>query len=321
MGQTFRLFREISAEDMKKIFIRSFGESQIWSAGLMDGGLFNTTYHVTYGAERREAVLRLGPVNRQFLMGHEENLMRAEAEVCRLCAEHGIPCSKVLALDCSRTTVDRDYMIAEYIPSIAMNQADLTGEGRDALHQEMGAWLKRFHEIKGDSFGFVSRILEGKRFSSWGDALLFETEDILSRLEKYLDCDGRSVREAFCRNKALLDRIAPGRLLHTDMWEGNVLLDRETHGILALIDGDRAVYGDPDFEFASSWMEDPALLRGYGFNPEEPAGPDRRKRRVLYRIFYSILESYVEFEKYGSRQRYDSEMRRIKDLLEELNGC
>ena len=77
MGQTFRLFQEVTTENIKKIFIRSLGESQIWSASLMDGGLFNTTYHVTYGAERKEAALRLGPVNRQFLMGHEENLMRA----------------------------------------------------------------------------------------------------------------------------------------------------------------------------------------------------------------------------------------------------
>lgn len=321
MAQTFRLFQEISPEDVKKIFIRSLGESQIWSAGLMDGGLFNTTYHVTYGAKRREAVLRLGPVNRQFLMGHEENLMRAEAEVCRLCAEHGIPCSKVLALDCSRTTVDRDYMIAEYIPSIAMNQAELTGEERDALHREMGGWLRRFHEMEGGSFGFVSRILEGKCFSSWGDALLFETEDILNRMEKYLGCDGRGVRAAFYRNKPLLDRVAPARLLHTDMWEGNVLLDRETHEILALIDGDRAVYGDPDFEFASSWMENPALLRGYGIVPEEEISPERRQRRVLYRIFYSLLEAYVEFEKYGRRERYDSEMLHVKSLLAELESA
>ena len=37
-------------------------------------------------------------------------------------------------------------------------------------------------------------------------------------------------------------------------------LDRDTHAILALIDGDRAVYGDPDFEFASSCMDVSALL-------------------------------------------------------------
>lgn len=319
MDQKFRLFQEISFEKIEDIFAESLGEHKIWSAALMDGGLFNTTYHVTYGEDRREAVLRLGPVNRQYLMGHEENLIRAEAEVCGLCAAYGIPSSTVLALDCSRTAVDRDYMIAAYIPSVAMNRTELTEEERDALYQEMGMYLRRFHQIKGDSFGYVSRILEGKRFPSWGDALLFEAEDILARLEHYLGCDGREIRAAFRRNKPLLDDVARGSLLHTDMWEGNVLLDRESHKILALIDGDRAVYGDPDFEFASSWMEHPALLRGYGAGPLERLGPEQRKRRILYRVYYALLEAYVEFEKYGSRERYDSEIPHIKDMLAELD--
>lgn len=231
MDKTFRLFQEISFEEIQSIFARLLNERQVWEASLMDGGLFNTTYHVTYGMEGKEAVLRLGPVNRQFLMGHEENLMRAEVEVCRICAEHGIPCSKVLAWDCSRTTLDRDYMIVEYIPSIAMNKAELTEGERDALYQEMGAYLKCFHRIEGVCFGYVSRIIEGKCFSQWGDALLFEAEDILGRLEMHLGCDGQEIREVFQRYKPLLDSVSPGRLLHTDMWEGNVLLDRETYAI------------------------------------------------------------------------------------------
>jgi len=318
MEQKFRLFQEIAFEEIQNIFARSLGERQIWAARLLDGGLFNTTYHVTYGGDRKEAVLRLGPVNRQYLMGHEENLIRAEVEVCKLCAEHGIPSSRVLAWDCSRTAVDRDYMIAAYIPSVAMNRAELTEGERDALYQEMGAYLKRLHQIEGDRFGYLSRILEGKHFPCWGDALLFEVEDILSRLESHLGCDGREIRDVFRQNKPLLDRTGPGRLLHTDMWEGNVLLDRKTHKILALIDGDRAVYGDPDFEFASSWMEHPALLRGYGIDPAQELSPERRKRRVLYRVYYALLEAYAEFEKYGSRERYDGEMPHIRSLLTEF---
>lgn len=66
-------------------------------------------------------------------------------------------------------------------------------------------------------------------------------------------------------------------------------------------------------------MRNPALLRGYGIDLGEDIGLERRKRRVLYRIFYSLLEAYVEFEKYGSRQRYDGEVQYIKELLAELD--
>ena len=97
-------------------------------------------------------------------------------------------------------------------------------------------------------------------------------------------------------------------------------LDRDTHAILALIDGDRAVYGDPDFEFASSWMDVPALLAGYGIDPSEDISPDRRKRRTLYRLFYALLEAYTSFEKYGDRSPYDNSTSHIKSLLAELDS-
>lgn len=320
MDDSNRLFLEASPGQLRQIFAAALDEPHIHQARLLDGGLFNTTYHVTYGKAREEAVLRLGPVNRHLLMGHEENLMQAEVHVCALCERSGIPSSQVLAWDCSRRIVDRDFMIVRYIPSVLMNQAELTEDERGALYREMGVWLRRFHQIEGDCYGYVSRILEGQGCSSWGDALLLEAEDILDRLETHLGYDGKAVRTAFRHSKSLLDAAGPPRLLHTDMWEGNVLLDRDTHDILAVIDGDRAVYGDPDFEFASSWMEHPSLLAGYGIDPAADISPDRRKRRTLYRLFYALLEAYTPFEKYGDRSPYDNSTPHIKSLLAELDS-
>ena len=259
------------------------GGPHIHQARLLDGGLFNTTYHVTYGEAREEAVLRLGSVNRQFLMGHEENSIQSEVHICALCERQGIPSSHVLAWNCSRRTIDRDYMIVRYIPSVPMCRAELAEEERSALHGEMGAYLRRFHQIEGD-------------------------------------CCGEAVRRAFRQNKALLDAAGPPRLLHTDLWEGNVLLDRDTHAILALIGGDRAVYRDPDFEFASSWMDVPALPVGYGIAPAADISPDRRKRQALYRLYYALLEAYTPFEKYGDWSPYDNSTSHIKSLLAELDN-
>ena len=109
-------------------------------------------------------------------------------------------------------------------------------------------------------------------------------------------------------------------MLHTDLWEGNVLLDRDTHAILALIGGDRAVYGDPDFKFARSWMDVPALPAGYGIAPAADISPDRRKRQALYRLYFALLEAYTPFEKYGDRSPYDNSTSHIKSLLAELDS-
>lgn len=184
MDDPNRLFQEASPGQLRQIFAEALDEPHIHQARLLDGGLFNTTYHVTYGKAREEAVLRLGPVNRHLLMGHEENLTRAEVHICALCEQHGIPSSHVLAWDCSRRIVDRDFMIVRYIPSVPMNQAELTEDERGALYREMGAYLRRFHQIEGDCYGYVSRILAGQGCSSWGDALLLEAEDILGRRKR-----------------------------------------------------------------------------------------------------------------------------------------
>lgn len=320
MSKENRLFQEISSQQLRLIFAKALGTTQILWARLLEGGLFNTTYHVAYGPSSEEAVLRLGPVNRHLLMGHEENLIHAEVHVCALCERHAIPSSQILAWDCSRRIVDRDYMIVQYIPSVPMNRAELSEEERNTLYQEMGIFLRRFHQIKGSSYGYISRILAGQGHSSWGGALLMEAEDILDRLEAHLGYSGAAVRDAFRQSRALLDAAGPPCLLHTDMWEGNVLLDRDTHAILAVIDGDRAVYGDPDFEFASSWMENPSLLAGYGIAPGKDVSPDLKKRRTLYRLYYVLLEAYTPFEKYGDRSPCGNSTQRIKELLAELDS-
>lgn len=300
------LFREEPLEIIGRVFRQALGEGPAREARLLDGGLFNTTYLVTYGAEER-AVLRLGPVERRRIMGFERNLMAAEAYLYRICRDIGIPCPQVLAWDTSRTVVDRDFMITRYIPSVAMVNAELTEETRRGLCFQLGVYLRRLHQVTGERFGFVSRVLEGRRFDTWGGALLFEAEDIVGRLERaggLTAAEAWAVLAPFRRGRALLDQIQTPHLLHLDLWAGNVLLDRDSLEILALIDSDRAVFGDPDFEFAAPWMEDPDLRRGYGFPEIAPGDRERLERRRLYQAFYLALDAYVGLGEYNNPGLY-----------------
>lgn len=301
------LFQEVSDDVIKQIFCESLGEEQIWETKLLEGGMFNTTYLVSYGSESQKAVLRLGPVNRQLLMGFEKNLMKAEVEVYSACKKTGIPCSEVLACDTSKQPVDRDFMIVAYIPSVVMAKAGLGEADKKYLYRQMGNYLHMLHQITGESFGFVSRLQEGRHFETWSDALIFEMEDITGRLEALQGLTAREVsvvREVFYSNRELLDEITVPHLLHTDLWEGNVLLDKESLQIAAIIDGDRAVFGDPDFEFASSWMGNPALIEGYGTGMKDRMNGKRGERRKLYQIFYFLLEAYVGSGEYNNPGQY-----------------
>lgn len=73
------LYRENDETEIREIFTYAFPGTEILGIRPLKGGLFNTTYGVDYGEDGRQAVLRLGPVNRHLLMGFEQNLMSAES--------------------------------------------------------------------------------------------------------------------------------------------------------------------------------------------------------------------------------------------------
>lgn len=312
------LFQEVSTETIRTIFEHELKESKIWETRLLDGGMFNTTYYVEYGTAHKKAVLRLGPVNRHLVAGFEENLMNAEVYTYSVCRKIGIPCSRVLGCDTSKEVIDRDFMIVEYIPSVAMVNLDLSEEKRQELYFQMGRYLAKLHQVKGNSFGFVSRICAGNVFKTWSEALIYEVRDMALRLAKAGGiCDGEAdgLLCEFGRSRGLLDEIREPHLLHTDLWSGNVLLDTDTLEIRAIIDADRAVFGDVDFEFACPWMEEPALQAGYGFVPEAGAASNRGKRRRLYQIFFYLLEAYVGYCEYNNLELYKVRKHQLLELL------
>ena len=310
------LFREEPHDVIARIFSRSLGVEGGVSARLLDGGMFNTTYLVGCGSPERLFVLRLGPVERQRLLGFEGNLMRAEEYVCSVCRSLDLPCSRVLAVDCSRALVDRDYMIVDYIPSVPMCEAGLGRGEKERLYHELGRWLRRLHSVRGEGFGFVSRQLEGLSFPRWSEALNCEIADFTARLESaggLTAAEGARVRGIYAQNAALFDEISEPQLLHTDIWEGKVLLDGGTHAILAVIDGDRAIFGDPDFEFASPWGQVPPLREGYGFEPVRDAHRERRMR--LYLAFYLALEAHVGLSEYNNHGLFRDRKRQLFEVL------
>ena len=92
-----------------------------------------------------------------------------------------------------------------------------------------------------------------------------------------------------------------------------MLLDGGTHAILAVIDGDRAIFGDPDFEFASPWGQVPPLREGYGFEPVRDGHRERRMR--LYLAFYLALEAHVGLSEYNNPDLFRDRKRQLFEVL------
>ncbi len=238
-------------------------------------------------------------------------MMDAECHVYNLCREKGIPCSEVVYCDTSKKIIDRDFMIVKYINSDSLCGAKITEEEKREIYREVGRYTKTLHSIKSNHFGRVSEILQGVKFDSWTEYLLFEVRSILNKgraVQLWDEMYQKRIEQIFIDSHVTLDEVKCASLIHTDLWEGNVLV--KSGNCVAIIDPDRAIYGDVEMEFASPWMINDDFLFGYG---EINYSPDWRKKQKIYRIFFCLIDAYVwEFE-YGQPQR-------TKELLDEIDS-
>ncbi len=68
----------------------------------------------------------------------------------------------------------------------------------------------------------------------------------------------------------------------------------------AIIDPDRAIWGDPMYEISSiSWTYDePCFWKGYGLTP--PQSRSSRIRCALYTLLNRLLDAYVYLKEYNN---------------------
>ncbi len=320
---TTDLYREASREELELVTARVLGD-RLLSARLLSGGLFNTTY-LAETEEHGTAVLRLGPVNRHLLLPYEHFLMEAEVEVYRLCALRGIPASEVLASDTSKQVIDRDVMFVRYIPSSPLSEVEssLTPDERDAVLGDLGRAMRAFNGIEGLRFGRIADVLHGGGSDCWSGALakeLDEWESVcrptgLIPLRQY-----DRFRAAFERAKPLLDEVKTPRLLHNDLWSGNVLLSADGDGkrrFAAIIDADRAIWGDPDMEVFWLGRDADAFREAYG---ETPASPGSGVRRAFYRMLTHLWAAYIYGLEYQSPDVAENERKRADEACGEILG-
>lgn len=320
------LFMEATEEELRKIVQHAFNTDVLTDYRLISGGMFNTTYKLTYDTDSKEAIIRIGPVNRHLLMEFENNLMQAEAFVYELCHKHNIPCSEVLFVDSTKSIIDRDYMIVKYIDGIAHSRAQMPQENRDEISTAIGAYMKQMHEIKTTGFGRISNILAGKSFDNWYDAVIDEISGISEKgvnLGAFTEEERKYIISSVERHKALLDTVKEARLVHADLWDGNILVSKDSetgkYYISAIIDADRAISGDIDFDLGNPWMIGDHFLRGYGMTRQEYSTYERKIKNNIYHMMYFLIDAYVWYAQYNGPDNYKNSHRIVLEKAERLH--
>lgn len=318
MNTISNIYKELTENEIKNI-VKKFFNDNLLEYRLLKGGLFNTTYFLQF-ENNKKYVLRVGPVNRHLLMPFEHNLMNAEDYFYNLCKEENIPVSNVVICDTSKNIIERDYMIVEYIESIVMSEANLTKNQKDFLYEEIGRYAYKIQNIKGQQFGRLADIVQGNGFNIWGEYLKSDIEKITNLHLKYniLNIEQvNNIKSLIVKYENIFNEITIPRLTHCDLWEGNILLDKnDLTKIVAIIDGDRAIFGDEEYEFGSPYMINEHFIKGYGRDLDmSNKGVIKRK---IYWIAYNLLDCYVWFIQYNNAKNGQEIKDKILKLVEEL---
>ncbi|MFI5731747.1 phosphotransferase family protein [Kribbella sp. NPDC051587] len=169
-----------------------------------------------------------------------------------------------------------DFLLMTALPGVTLLTTD-----RAPYRRELGSIVSSLHEVTGtDGFGYPQRGLHG----SWSAAFQGMFDDLLADAERYdVTLPTKVTRELVSTRKALLDSVRVPRLIHFDLWDGNILV--EDGRVTGLIDGERAFWGDPVAEFVSLTLfgdVDHDLIAGYGADVD-------RERLALYRVYLYLI--------------------------------
>jgi aminoglycoside phosphotransferase (APT) family kinase protein len=321
MMTTLKLFKELSQAEIEAVIANLYGSTaKMTECRLLKGGLFNTTYHIKTEADRNGLVLRVAPINQHLLFDFEKSMMSAEPIFFQMLAGQMIPTSQVVHYDSSFEVIEREYILFRYIPSLPMNDPAVSPQAKPALNQQVGEILALMHGIKGDQFGWRRPGSTSELFEHWGTFLKRFASEIADRSANYgvfNDAELSRFTQVF-EDPNVFDPITQACMVHTDLWEGNILVNHN-HGdwqVVAIIDVDRAVFGDADMEFNSAWALNLDLLRGYGRRLDN--SPEAIFRRQTYGLLWDFMYAYVWFVQYENMARYEVSKRHGLDVLDLL---
>ncbi len=312
------LFRELTVEELENVITHHFGKVP-FTYHLLKGGMFNTTYQITF-SDKENYVLRIGPVNRHLLLPFEEHLMEAERSVYRLCAEQEIPAPKIVACVTDKKLIGRDYMITGYIDSLCLTSTELSGEERKEIYFQTGRMTARIHSIVGKQFGRAFDVLEGRGFDSWEKYLSSEFSKITVSLRPHKIFEQHVLERAEkipIHYKELLNTVKKPHLVHGDLWDGNVLVTPDHKRVAAIIDADRALFGDMAYEFAGGWMSDDSFFSGYG--DIDLSSSAYTLKQKIYILLYRLIDTYVYFVEYNNLEAGREAKAIVLKLLSDLS--
>jgi fructosamine-3-kinase len=259
-------------------------------------GKHNSSFWVV--AEPHRWVLRIAPPDSTGLLFYERQMMRQEPLLHKLiCSRTTIPIAQIIAVDFSRNHFERDYVLMTALPGVPLSNASyLSFEQQQQALYQTGTYLHQLHHLTPsdclgiDGYGYIGSHHPMEPQSTWAEAFRIMWNLLLDDVVAsgcYTESDRQWMSNLLDRHIAIFDDRAPPRLLHMDVWSQNILVD-PLGNVTGLIDFDRALWGDPEIEFAVldyCGISEPSFWQGYG---RERKQSNTAKIRQQFYLLYEI---------------------------------
>ncbi|MFP4500221.1 MAG: phosphotransferase family protein [Candidatus Hydrogenedentota bacterium] len=254
-------------------------------------GKFNDSFYVDAGGE--QLVLRIAPPDDAVFCFYERRMMRQEPGLHNLLhARTTAPVPRILAFDDSRDIIDRDFLLMKRMPGVPLTEC--AGADINAILREAGACLAQVHALTADAYGYLGEHAPMEPQPSWAEAFAVMwqllAEDVAQQ-GYYTHTELNAMIDLFARHRHRFNRHVPASLLHMDIWAQNLLV--EGGRLTGILDWDRALWGDPEIEFAVldyCGVSLPPFWQGYGGTRDN--SHDAQIRRQFY-LLYEIQKYIV----------------------------
>jgi aminoglycoside phosphotransferase (APT) family kinase protein len=294
---------KLTAEQQNLIVSAAFGSHvTVVLSTELTGGYFNAAYDLQL-SDGRATILKIAPADEIDTLSYERDIMGTEVAALRLMKSKGtVPVPEVYAYDNGRTVIPCDFFFMEKIIGRPYNEIkeELSAEERASIESELGHYNRFINEIRGQDFGLFNAAPQAVKLS-WRDTfrqLIRNLLDDARRLEAEMPIPSATIEAEMTKRLHVLDEVAEPRLVHWDLWDGNVFV--RDGRIIALIDWERALWGDHLMEYYFRYIENSEhFCRGYGGTFDSPNESARKKLYDLYIDLIYFIECYS--------RKYDSE--------------
>jgi aminoglycoside phosphotransferase (APT) family kinase protein len=311
----------VSADQIAVMCRRAFGPGARATAAVELGvGMYNSTYRVEL-AGLGAVILRVAPEPaRQFRV--EREFMRNEHASVPYLAPIAALMPRTLAIDFTHEVISRDYLFQTLLDGIPAHEG-LAAYPRPAwasFFRQVGTIARTVNSVRGTRFGSLA----GPAYRTWSEAVIAGLEDTAADLDDagLGAADVREVAAIARQDRATLDEIGEPRLLHGDLWTGNLMIaaGAAEPTITGVLDSDRASWGDPESDWATHMAatrpgtERDAFWDSYGPLSATPAAARRR----LYYLARNRGGGRVELHRLGRRGEVSATYDQLRNVLAQL---